>query len=259
LVKAGRGGVAVVLVALATASSAGALSVQSGGIRVSVFAQLKPYKLPRTETAPIAVSIAGHLEPTGGGIPPQLQEITIGVNRHGLLQSRGLPSCPAHRLLAATSEKALELCKGALIGSGRFWAHIVLPEQGSYPTRGELLIFNSERQGSPIILAHIYTSDPFDSAFTIAFSLRHLSKGPFGTELHASLPEALGEWGYLDRIKLNLKREYPYKGQTLSYFNASCPAPKGTSRLPFRLARATLTFAAMSLTASIDKSCGVKR
>lgn len=251
--------IAVAALTLATASLAGAVSVQSGGVRISVFAQLKPYKLPRTETAPIAVSVAGHLASTAGGIPPQLQEMTIEVNRHGILQSKGLPVCPPRRLLAASSEKALELCRGALIGSGRFWAHIVLPEQGSYPTRGELLIFNSEKQGHPVVLAHIYTSNPFDSAFTIAFSMRHLQKGPYGTVLHASLPEALGEWGYVDRIKLNLKREYTYKGQTLSYFNASCPAPKGASRAPFRLARATLSFAALSLTASIDKACGVKR
>lgn len=250
---------AVAIAALALASLVQAISVQSGGIRISVFAQVKPYKLPRTETAPIAVSVAGHLQSAAGGIPPQLREMTIEVNRHGVLQSRGLPSCPPQRLLAADSEKALELCRGALIGSGRFWAHIVLPEQGSYPTRGELLIFNSKRKGKPVILAHIFTSDPFDSAFTIPFAIRHLQKGRYGTELHAFLPEALGEWGYVDRIKLNLKREYTYRGKRLSYFNAACSAPRGASRAPFRLARATLAFRELSLTASIDKTCGVKR
>lgn len=247
------------IAALALASLARAVSVQSNGVRIAVFAQVRPFKLPRTETAPIAVSVAGHLESVKGSIPPQLQEMTIEVNRHGLLQSRGLPSCPAQRLLAASSQKALELCRGALIGSGRFWAHIVLPEQGSYPTRGELLIFNSKRKGKPVILAHIFTSNPFESAFTIAFSLRHLAKGPYGTELHASLPEALGEWGYVDRIKLNLRREYQYKGRIRSYFNASCPAPKGASRAPFRIAKATLAFRELSLTASIEKACGVAR
>ena len=252
------GAIAVAGLALATASLAQAVSVQSEGVRIAVFAQIKPHKLPRTETATIAVSVAGHLEATDGTIPPQLREMTVEVNRHGVLQRKGLPSCPPQKLRAASSEKALELCGGALIGSGRFWAHIVLPEQGSYPTRGELLIFNSKKQGKPIVLAHIFTSDPFDSAFTIAFSIRQLAKGPYGTELHASLPEALGTWGYVDRIKLNLKREYQYKGRTLSYFNASCPAPKGVKRTPFHLAKATLSFAELSLTATIDKDCGVK-
>ena len=139
------GAIAVAGLALATASLAQAVSVQSEGVRIAVFAQIKPHKLPRTETAPIAVSVAGHLEATDGTIPPQLREMTVEVNRHGVLQRKGLPSCPPQKLRAASSEKALELCGGALIGSGRFWAHIVLPEQGSYPTRGELLIFNSKK------------------------------------------------------------------------------------------------------------------
>lgn len=249
---------AVAAMVLCSASLAQAVSVQSGTLRVSVFAQLKPYKLPRSTLAPIAVSVAGHLQSTTGAIPPQLQSMRIEVNRHGLLQSKGLPVCPASRLAAATSEKALELCKGALVGSGQFWAHIVLPDQGAYPTRGEILIFNSKRQGKPVLLAHIFTSNPFDSAFTIAFSIKHVSKGRYGTELYASLPEALGEWGFVDRIKLNLKREYAFKGQRLSYFNAACPAPKGTDRASFHLAQATLSFAANSLTAAVVKSCGVK-
>ncbi|HUC00097.1 MAG TPA: hypothetical protein VMS11_09760, partial [Solirubrobacterales bacterium] len=161
------------------------------------------------------------------------------------------------KLAASSSAKALELCKGALIGSGRFWAHIVLPDQGAYPTRGELLIFNSRRQGKPVLLVHVYTSHPFDSAFTIPFSIAHINMGRYGTELKASLPEALGEWGYVDRIKLNLKREYAFKGQRLSYFNASCPGLKGSKRAPFSLARATLTFADRSLTATVNKACGV--
>ena len=85
-----------------------------------------------------------------------------------------------------------------------------------------------------------------------------MRKGRYGTELTASLPEALGEWGYVDRIKLNLKREYAFRGQRLSYFNASCPGLKGTKRAPFSLARATLYFADRSLTATVNKACGIE-
>lgn len=253
------GALAVALLTLTGASLARAVSVQSGTLRIAVFAQIKPYKLPRAEPAPIAVSVAGHLQSTTGGVPPQLQQMRIEVNRHGLLQSEGLPTCPLNRLAAASTSKALELCSGALIGSGRFWAHIVLPDQGAYPTRGDLLIFNSKRGGKPVLLAHIFTSNPFDSAFTITFSIKHVSKGPYGTELQASLPEALGSWGYVDRIKLNLKREYTFKGRRLSYFNAACPAPKGTSRASFDLAKATLSFDTAALAATVEKACGVKR
>lgn len=253
------GALVLAAVTITSATLAGAVTVQQGDLRITVLAQVEPYKLPRDKPAPIAVFIAGHLENKKGGIPPQLQEMTVEVNRHGLLQSRGLPVCRASQLEAASSSRALANCKGALIGSGQFWAHIVLPDQGAYPTRGRLLIFNGRERARPTLLAHIYTANPFNSSFTVAFSIRHISKGRYGTRLRASLPEALGSWGYLDRIKLTLKREYAVGGKTLSYFNASCPAPEGATRAPFSLAHATLSFDTTAISANVVKSCGVKQ
>jgi hypothetical protein len=236
-----------------------AATIQDGGLRITVLSQIKPYKLPRHGTAPIAVFVAGHLQNAGGGIPPQLQEMTIEVNRHGLLQSRGLPVCRIESIQPASTERALSQCGDALIGSGQFWANIVLPDQGAYPTQGRLLIFNGREKGRPVILTHIYTSHPFNSSFVIPFSIRHVSKGPYGTELHASLPQALGDWGYLNRIKLTLKREYTFQGRRLSYFNAGCPAIGGARRAEFPLAYAEFSFAGRKpLGAVVSKTCAVK-
>ncbi|HEX3733539.1 MAG TPA: hypothetical protein VHU86_00140 [Solirubrobacterales bacterium] len=233
--------------------------IQTEGLRISVLSQLIPYKLPRGRPAPIAVFVSGHLSTADGAIPPQLQKLTVEVNRHGLLQSRGLPVCQIPQIQPASTARALADCGDALIGSGQFWAHIVLPDQRPYPTQGRLLIFNGRRHSHPVLLAQIYTSHPFNSSFVIAFAIRHVSQGPYGTELSASLPEALGEWGYLDRIKLTLRRKYRYQGKELSYFNAACPAPKGAPRASFPLAYATFSFAGRPpLSATVDKTCGVK-
>jgi len=247
------------LVPLAGASLAHATAIQSGNLRVTVLAQVVPYKLPRTEAAPISVFVSGHVEEPHGGMPPQLQTMKIEVNRHGVLQSKGLPVCPIARLQPSSTKSALVKCGDALIGSGQFWAHIVLPEQGSYPTHGRLLIFNGRLRGRPAVLAHIYTQNPFYSSFVVAFAIRRISDGVYGTELTASLPESLGEWGYVDRIKLTLRREYAFKGRKLSYFNAACPAPAGVNAVAFQLARATLGFSGQSLKATVTKTCAVKQ
>lgn len=250
---------ALALFALAVAT-AGAEIVQRGDLRITVHTQIAPYKLPRQGTAPISVFVAGHLAATDGGIPPQLQKMDIQVNRHGVLQSLGLPVCPIAKIKTASTQKALQLCTQALIGSGRFWAHIVLPDQPPYPTHGRLLIFNGRRGDKPLLLAHVYTSSPFPSSFVIAFAIRHISQGHFGTELTATLPQALGNWGYVDRIKLNLKRKYHYRGRELSYFNAGCPAPRGADRAPFPLALTTFYFEGQKpLPVLVSKSCGVRR
>jgi hypothetical protein len=243
---------------LAAAGAASALVVQSDGLRITVLSQVIPYKLPRSKPAPIAISVAGHLAAADGGIPPQLQRLTIQVNRHGLLQSQGLPICHPHEVQPATTARALRNCGPALIGSGRFWAKIILPEQAPYPTKGRLLIFNGLEHGKHVLLAQIYTSHPFDSAFLINFAIRRISQGPYGTELSASLPQALGSWGYLDRIKLTLRRRYSYRGRELSYFNAACPAPRPAKRASFRLAHVIFSFAGEEqIGATVNKTCGV--
>jgi hypothetical protein len=256
--RRGRRFGAVLLGLVAMTATASAVVVQEAGVRISVLSQVMPNKLPRTEPAPIAIFIAGHLAAVDGGIPPQLQRLEIEVNRHGLLQSRGLPVCHQRQVQPATTSRALANCGPALIGSGQFWAHIILPGQDPYPTHGRLLIFNGRRRGRPTLLAQIYTSHPFNSSFLISFAIRRISDGPYGTELAASLPQPLGSWGYLDRIKLTLKRRYRFGGRQLSYFNAACPAPAGSNRVGFPLAKATFFFDPGEMTASVHKACGVK-
>jgi hypothetical protein len=243
---------------VACAGMAGAAVVQEGNLRITVLSQILPYKLPRKGTAPIAVFVSGHLDAPHGGIPAQLQEMTVEVNRHGLLQSRGLPTCRLSEIQPASTERALQACGDAVVGSGQFWAHIVLPDQGAYSTHGRLLIFNGRQKGKPALLTHIFTANPFFSSFVIPFAIKRISRGAYGTELSASLPQALGDWGYVDRIKLTLKRKYTYRGRQLSYFNAGCPAPEGSRRTVFPLALASFDFAAgVSISARVEKACAV--
>lgn len=246
------------LVVFTVAASASAAIVQDGGIRITVLSQVKPFKLPRKGTAPIAVFVSGHVDSATGGVPPQLQSLTIDVNRHGVLQSEGLPTCPLARIKTASSTRALSMCDEALVGSGRFWASVVFPDQRPYPTRGRLLIFNGEQDGAPVLYAHIFTTQPFATSFVIPFDERHIDQGPYGTELSASLPKALGTWGFVDRIKLTLRRRYEADGRQLSYFNAGCPAPSGSQGVTFSLARATFEFEGRDpISLGVTKTCRV--
>jgi len=252
------GALATALALLSCASLAQATVIQEGNLRITILSQIQPYKLPRKGTAPIAVFVAGHLSAPHGGIPAQLQEMSVEVNKHGLLQSKGLPACGIAEIQPASTQQALKRCGNAEIGSGQFWAHIVLPDQGAYPTHGRLLIFNGTRNGKPVLLTHIFTANPFFSSFVIVFAIRHIDDGAYGTRLTASLPQALGSWGYVDRIKLTLKRKYSYRGKQLSYFNSGCPAPKEVPRTVFPLALASFEFGGgISLSGKVEKACAV--
>jgi hypothetical protein len=243
--------------------AAGALAtaavVQHGNLRITLLSQVQPYKLPRIGTSPISVFVAGRIAATRGGVPDQLQRLTIKVNRHAKFQSRGLPACRLPQIQPATTARALARCGPSVVGSGQFWAHIVLPDQGAYPTQGRILIFNGRENGHPVLLAHIFTAHPFASSFVILFNIKKIDSGAYGTELSASLPGALGDWGYVDRIKLTLKRKYRYRGRELSYFNAGCPAIEGADRATYHLADALFSFTGnLGIGLRVDKSCGVK-
>jgi hypothetical protein len=313
----------LILAALLLSATAFAAVEQSGTLRVAVSTRISPYRLPRTGAAPITAHIAGHVFSTTGGVPPQLTDLDILVNRHGHFATSGIPACTLSELQPGTNERALRECGPSLVGSGHFWASVVFSENRPYNTTGRLMIFagmgcSSEpaqsrpnpvgailrkissslfsgrdrpsrsrtqegRQGEralardpqaaargrrdakcrprPEIFAHIYTTQPFPTSFVVTFAVSKISKGPWGTELQGSLPSALGDWGFVDRIKLNLGRTFKLAGGTeVGYVEAGCPAPAGTDTAVFPLARANLGFAdGESLSTTISKPCGVAK
>ena len=255
VVGAGAAALALVFVAFA-----GADVIQSGDLRITAQVRIQPFKLPRDRLAPIAVFVSGHIAGSEGAQPPQLQRMTVLVNRHGRLRGRGIPTCGFDEIDTVSTQGSLAACGDALVGSGRFWASIVLPDQHPYATRGRLLMFNGRQRGKPVLFAHIYTVTPFPTSFVIPFRIKPIDRGMYATELSASLPAALGSWGFVDRIKLTLRRKYSYRGRQRSYLNAKCPAPGGAKFTLFPLAQVNFFFAdRKSIELTIQKSCGVAR
>jgi hypothetical protein len=244
---------------LAGAALAHAEVAQKGTLRVTVSGRLSPRALPRDGAAPVAVSVAGRISTTDDNPPPQLKTLRIEINRHGHLDYTGLPVCQIAQIQPASSARALAACRSALVGQGRFSANIVLSGQEPYPTQGRLLVFNGQRDGKPVLLGQIYAPHPFATSFVIAFVVRRLSHGAYGVALTASLPKALGSWGYLTAIDLELSRHYSYRGARHSFLSAGCPAPKGFGGVAFPLARTSFAFAGgKTLTTTLNRSCGVR-
>jgi hypothetical protein len=244
------------LLALALTAMARAEVTQSHHLRVVMQGELAPKALPRSGAAPVSVSLGGDLSTTDGSDLPRLRTLRIEINRGGRLEEQGLPSCPLARIAVATSDRALSACRGALVGSGSFHANIVLRGQAPYPTVGKLLLFNSRSHGKPALFGHIYASRPFATSFVITFKISTRAHGTFGTVLSASLPEALGNWGYVTGIEMKLSRHYSYRGRQRSYLSAGCPAPKGVGSAVFPLIKASFGFAGgNTLISTLERTC----
>jgi hypothetical protein len=253
-----RTGVALLCAALLTAAVAGATAetIQQHGIRVSFDGKITPRKLPRSGTAPVAVTVDTKIAGSAGKPLPQLTRIEIAINRHGHLDPTGLPICEVSDIQPATNAKALEACRGALVGEGRFSASVALNRQASFPSEGKLLAFNGTYRGKPAILAHVYGTEPVPTSFTLPFVISR-TKGTFGATLTATIPAR--EDNLITAIDLELHRTFTYKGKRRSYASAGCPAPKGVSVAPFPFARASYAFAGgKKLSSTLTRSCSTR-
>jgi hypothetical protein len=243
------------LALLAWAPPSDAELIQEGNVRVALSGSLTPKRLPRHGTAPVTVSIGGHISQSGNGPPPQLQEVTFAFNSAGKLDLKGLPHCRLGHIDPSTSSEALLACRSSLIGEGRFSANVRFPEQSPFPSQGKVLAFNGVLRGRPTIFAHVYGVKPVPTSYVLPLEIKK-AKGTFGTLLHAFLPQATGEWGYVTGLSLKLGRTYSSHGKRRSFLSAGCPAPKGFPGAIFPLLRSSFSFVGgKTLSATLNRSC----
>jgi hypothetical protein len=242
-----------VMALLALASLAAAETIQKGSLRIAFDGEITPAKLPRQGMGPVKVAVETKISSTNGKTPAQLTRIAIAINRHGRIDPTGLPVCEVDDIQPATTAKALEACRGSLVGEGHFSAEVALSRQATFPSEGKMFAFNGAYEGKPAILAHVYGTDPVPTSFTLPFVITQ-AKGTFATTLTATLPKA--DNNVVTAIDLNLQRSFTYKGRKRSYAAAGCPAPKGFPGATFPFAKASYAFAdGRRLSSTLTRSC----
>jgi hypothetical protein len=253
-----RAALAAALCLLFGAAIADAEVTQEGNLRVSFTGGLAPHALPRQGTAPVRVTLGGNIKTTDGLAPPQLRTISMAINRNGRLDYKGLPACHYHQIQPASTAEAIETCPDSVIGTGKFQAHVVLPEQSPFPSAGKVVAFNGIFHGRHVVFAHVYGTVPLPQSQVLVFALSRTS-GTYRTTLSAELPQVVAEWGYVSAVSLSLERVFKYKGRPRSYLSAGCPAPKGFPGATFAFAKASFGFEdGRTLEATMTRSCGVE-
>ncbi|HWI96823.1 MAG TPA: hypothetical protein VNS60_12220 [Solirubrobacterales bacterium] len=243
---------AALLAATALATHFGPAAIaevsQKDGVRVSVSGSMRPSKLPRTGSKPIAVSVAGKIVATKAGALPKLSAVSVAINQNGRFNTKGIPLCRLGHINPSTTQEALIACRPALIGEGSFSADVRIPDQSPFPSQGKILAFNGKLRGKPAIFAHIYGTKPVPTSYVLPFTISQ-AKGTYGTILQASLPSVTGEWGYVTGISLSLDQKV---------MSAACPAPAGFTKAVFPLARTAFSFdGGLTLTSTLSRTCRV--
>lgn len=240
---------------LALVSLAQAEIVQKNGLRVDFEGKTSPRTLPRRGAAPIAVSIGGKIGTANGSEPPQLLSMAIAINREGRFDYAGLPACRRGQIQPATTRDALAACRAAKVGEGSFSANVAIPEQSPFPSKGKIVAFNGTEHGRPVILAHIYGTDPVPTSYTLPLRISR-TRGTYGTLLSASLPRVTSNIAFVTGISMRLQRSFRYRGAVHSYLSAGCPAPRGFPSAVFPLIRAKFAFAGgTTLASTLMRTC----
>jgi hypothetical protein len=251
---------AAVLLALVFGGLAAAETSIVGNLQVSVQAKLSPKRLPRDERSPVAVEVGWKIASRDESKPPALETVKLSINRHGVLDATGLPTCPYQKIQPASTERAVANCRSALVGQGSFTALVGIENQESYLSKGKMYIFNGTLGNKPVLFGHIYSETPFAASFVIVFKVNKKKQGAYGTTLTAKMPANLRKWGNLTEVDMRLSRTFGYRGKRRSFISAGCPAPNGLSLVLFRLAKASFDFSdGKALSFNLTETCKVKR
>lgn len=255
----------LILLAFATFAAAAPAKVreyeiiQKENLRVKFGAEFTPSTLPRKNPAPITVEVAGAISTTDGTHPPPLRRLEMEINRHGRIETIGLPTCTAPLLQSTTTKEALARCGDARVGSGSFRAQLALGVGKDVPATGKATIFNSRHNGKPEMLVHLFIGVPVRVTMVVPITIGHKEEGDYGTVLRAHIPKLGGGLGSVTEIDLELGRRYMSGGKRRSYLAAACSAPEGVGSVPFPFLRGKFRFEAhRKVVASLLKSCTVR-
>jgi len=221
---------------LATAATATALKVRVGDLVLNADGGFTPTALPKHEDAPITLHGGGKLSTVSGKLPPIVETLVIEFDRHGHVETAGLPVCRASKLEATDVPQARRNCPGAIVGKGNGSAIVAFPEQRPIKISSPITIFNGPRKhGNPTVYAHAFTTVPVPTTFVVPVEIEKINNGVYGYRTKARIPKIAGGAGHPLSGSLRIGRKWTFKGVKHSYVNARCE----TGHLQ---ARAELTF-----------------
>lgn len=245
--------VAGVLIAVG-AGTAYAIRLQAGQLVITADGGFSPTALPKSKPAPIKLHGFAKIETIDGSPPSPLRQIVIWFDKHGAVETRGLPVCTPGKLAATTTKQARKLCPGAIVGEGFGKAVVNFPEQAPIPASSPITIFNGPKHnGNPTVLAHAHLTVPTPTTFVVPIEIQQVHDGRYGFKTVAEIPKIAGGAGTPVYGRLKIGRTWQYKGKTLSYANAFCADGRLQAKGQFTFKDGTF------LQGTLFKPCTVKK
>jgi hypothetical protein len=216
------GAVLMLLVAAASAS-AFRVHVQAGELLLDAEGGFAPKALPKHKNAPITAHGGGSLSTVSGDLPPILDKFVLEFDKHGAVDTTGLPFCTTGKLVATDVAAARRACKDAIVGEGFGSAVVKFPEQGPIKVGSPITLFNGPKVGgNDTIIAHAHLDYPGPTTFIVPIVIEKIHKGVYGYRIVVKIPKIAGGYGHPIAGSAKVGKKWTYKGQKHSYLNARC-------------------------------------
>jgi len=210
-------------VVLLGAGAADAIKLRIGNIIITGDGGFTPRTLPKHENAPIKLYGHAKFSTVDGTRPSPLRTIVLEYDKHGAVETRGLPVCTRAKLIATTVKTARRNCRGSIVGTGFGTAIVELPEQRGIEASSPLTLFNGpKRHGNPTVLGHAHLDYPAPTTYVILIEIQKIHNGRYGFKTVANFPRIANDYGSPLSGHLTIGRTWKYKGKTLSFANAHC-------------------------------------
>jgi len=214
-------GLAVCL--LGGAAAAYALTGEFRNTVVSATATLMPRELPAHGGAPVTLSSITRIKNKDGSQPGALSSIVFQLDKHGFIETKGVPVCTTAKLKETTPSVARKRCAGALVGTGTGRAKVTLPGQATKEVSSPLSFFNGPKTGGkPTLIAHAYETVPTPKTLLVPIVIEKVSRGRYGFEAKVTLPEIADGYGSATLAEATLGRTFERGGKEVGYINAYC-------------------------------------
>jgi hypothetical protein len=197
--------------------------VQLGNLVLDAEGGFAPTALPKFVNAPIVTHGGGKLSTVSGELPPILDRFILEFDKHGALDTTGLPACTKGKLIATDVKTARKSCGGAIVGEGSGTAVVKLPEQGPIRVSSPITLFNGPKKGADnTIIAHAHIDYPGPTTFIVPIVIEKIHKGVYGYRVNVKIPKIVNGYGHPISGSAKVGKKWTFKGKKHSYINARC-------------------------------------
>lgn len=210
-------------IALVACASAYGLSIEIDRTVVSATASISPRGLPAQGDAPVNIDSVTRIKTTDGSPPSTLKELVFLFDKHGSLDTKGLPVCTLAKLDETTPAVARKRCAGAIVGEGIGKAEVNFPGRPAIQISSPLTFFNAPPvAGRPSLIIHAYEKVPAPKAVLVPIAVERVSHGRYGFQVKIPVPPIAAGFGGATLAKATLGTTWRRGGKTVGYANASC-------------------------------------